>query len=152
MTPKILLRNNNNKPKPTQSQSCWLSVNDSGMRAIVLRLHSILLLASPASFQKTHRPSMTTRLLSTDTTSPSIETSSPTSWIPNDPEQAQEARQELGVWPLDEYNAALLNEVHPRGYIASTTTPHVRLYRDDRCLLWKATFQFNDRLVYSIIS
>jgi pyruvate/2-oxoglutarate dehydrogenase complex dihydrolipoamide dehydrogenase (E3) component len=34
-------------------------------------------------------------------------------WTANDPEQAEEARQRLQLWPLDTYNAQLLNEVHP---------------------------------------
>jgi len=53
-------------------------------------------------------------------------------WTPNDPEQALEARQKLQTWPLDEHNAALLNEVHPRGYDTSLsdsdTPPHVRSF------------------------
>jgi hypothetical protein len=43
-------------------------------------------------------------------------------WTANDPEQAKEAK-ELRVWPLDGANAALLNEVHPRGYVRSDE-PH----------------------------
>jgi len=42
----------------------------------------------------------------------------PTPWTANDQNQAIEAK-ELGVWPLDESNAVLLNEVHPRGYVQS---------------------------------
>ena len=38
------------------------------------------------------------------------------SWIPLDTEQASQARKELDVWPLDEHNAKLLNEVHPINY------------------------------------
>ena len=44
-------------------------------------------------------------------------------WIPNDAEQAKEARAELGIWPLDEYNTQLLNEVHPRNFVSSKATP-----------------------------
>lgn len=47
-------------------------------------------------------------------------------WIPNDSNQAQEARDRLNIWPLDEQNAALLNEVHPRDYVSSADQPHVR--------------------------
>jgi pyruvate/2-oxoglutarate dehydrogenase complex dihydrolipoamide dehydrogenase (E3) component len=51
--------------------------------------------------------------------------SSSSSWTADDSQQAAEARKELGVWPLDEYNAKLLNEVHPRGKDYQTTqTPH----------------------------
>lgn len=37
-------------------------------------------------------------------------------WIAGDKEQAQQARNELEIWPLDDANAELLNEVHPREY------------------------------------
>jgi hypothetical protein len=47
-------------------------------------------------------------------------------WSYRDPAQAVEAREQLQVWPLDEANAAYLDQVHPRGYTASTDTPHVR--------------------------
>ena len=46
-------------------------------------------------------------------------------WKANDPEQAVEAQTTLQIWPLDEYNAALLNEVHPRNYVQSCSDPHV---------------------------
>lgn len=46
------------------------------------------------------------------------------SWNPGNPEQEREARETLAIWPLDEYNAALLNQVHPYKYIRSTETPH----------------------------
>lgn len=39
-------------------------------------------------------------------------------WTANDPEQAIEARKKLEVWPLDDANAKLLNEVHPRDWTA----------------------------------
>jgi hypothetical protein len=45
-------------------------------------------------------------------------------WKAHDPAHAQQAKEELSVWPLDESNAALLNEVHPRGYTSSVETPH----------------------------
>jgi hypothetical protein len=45
------------------------------------------------------------------------------SWVANDPEQIAEAKK-LEIWPLDEHNAALLNEVHPRGYVQSSEIPH----------------------------
>jgi pyruvate/2-oxoglutarate dehydrogenase complex dihydrolipoamide dehydrogenase (E3) component len=37
-------------------------------------------------------------------------------WIAGSADQADEARKTLNVWPLDEHNAELLNEVHPRDY------------------------------------
>lgn len=39
-------------------------------------------------------------------------------WTPSNPDHVLEAKK-LDVWPLDEYNAGLLNEVHPRGYTKS---------------------------------
>ncbi len=45
-------------------------------------------------------------------------------WIENDADQAKEARAELGIWPLDEYNAKLLNEVHPRNFVSNFQQPH----------------------------
>jgi hypothetical protein len=50
-------------------------------------------------------------------------------WTENDPDQILEAKK-LDVWPLDEFNAALLNEVHPRGYEKSSE-PHVRMSSRD---------------------
>jgi hypothetical protein len=44
-------------------------------------------------------------------------------WKANDAAQAEEAKK-LGVWPLDESNAGLLNEVHPRNYVMSCDEPH----------------------------
>jgi pyruvate/2-oxoglutarate dehydrogenase complex dihydrolipoamide dehydrogenase (E3) component len=51
--------------------------------------------------------------------------SSATEWIPGDVEQAKEAREKFEIWPLDEYNCKLLNEVHPRNYVtkAEEETP-----------------------------
>jgi len=46
-------------------------------------------------------------------------------WVQNDVDQAKEAREDLGIWPLDEYNVKLLNEVHPRGFVTSKKdAPH----------------------------
>lgn len=45
------------------------------------------------------------------------------SWIPGDKEHKRRAREELEVWPLDEHNAALLNQVHPQDYV-SPNEPH----------------------------
>lgn len=42
------------------------------------------------------------------------------SWEITD-ENAAEAREELNVWPLDEYNAKLLNEVHPKDWPGFTS-------------------------------
>jgi hypothetical protein len=50
-------------------------------------------------------------------------TTTTTPWKANDPEQVEEAKK-LGVWPLDESNAGLLNEVHPRNYDMSCEQPH----------------------------
>lgn len=40
-------------------------------------------------------------------------------WTAADEEQAKEARSKLELWPLDEYNAALLNQVHPIDFESS---------------------------------
>jgi Pyridine nucleotide-disulphide oxidoreductase len=53
-----------------------------------------------------------------------MSSSSSSSWKADDPQHVQDAKSRLEVWPLDEYNVKLLNEVHPRDYVASTTTPH----------------------------
>ena len=45
-------------------------------------------------------------------------------WIPGDVEQAKSARENLGIWPLDEANAELLNEVHPREYVSPNESPN----------------------------
>jgi Pyridine nucleotide-disulphide oxidoreductase len=37
-------------------------------------------------------------------------------WTPGNEAQAKVAREKLEIWPLDEHNAALLNEVHPFVY------------------------------------
>jgi hypothetical protein len=60
---------------------------------------------------------------SMNTTGTAMTTPSTTSsllWIPYDAALQAQAQQQLRVWPLDEYNAVLLNEVHPRGYTFST--------------------------------
>ena len=44
-------------------------------------------------------------------------------WTPADESQAKEARSKLDVWPLDEYNALLLNQVHPIDYPAPKEIP-----------------------------
>mmetsp|Transcript_58025 Transcript_58025/g.141794 ORF Transcript_58025/g.141794 Transcript_58025/m.141794 type:complete len:618 (+) Transcript_58025:1431-3284(+) len=43
-------------------------------------------------------------------------TSEDNQWIPGNEAQAKIARDTLDIWPLDEYNAALLNEVHPYSF------------------------------------
>lgn len=42
--------------------------------------------------------------------------SNPSPWSTTDPDHAREAKKKLLVWPLDKYNAHLLDEVHPRDY------------------------------------
>jgi pyruvate/2-oxoglutarate dehydrogenase complex dihydrolipoamide dehydrogenase (E3) component len=60
----------------------------------------------------------------TSDTSRRLRTTMSSSWTPGDPEQAQDARSRLDVWPLDEYNAELLNQVHPRVYDKHDEKPH----------------------------
>jgi hypothetical protein len=46
-------------------------------------------------------------------------------WVQNDADQAKEAREDLGIWPLDEHNVKLLNEVHPRNFVTEMKdAPH----------------------------
>eukprot|EP00548_Thalassiothrix_antarctica_P015586 CAMPEP_0194175270 /NCGR_PEP_ID=MMETSP0154-20130528/9318_1 /TAXON_ID=1049557 /ORGANISM="Thalassiothrix antarctica, Strain L6-D1" /LENGTH=525 /DNA_ID=CAMNT_0038888999 /DNA_START=152 /DNA_END=1729 /DNA_ORIENTATION=+ len=45
-------------------------------------------------------------------------------WTQNDAAQEKIAKETLGIWPLDEYNAKLLNEVHPRDFVSSAVEPH----------------------------
>jgi hypothetical protein len=65
---------------------------------------------------------MTSSSAATDDTSTRSTATAP--WTAFDTQQEKEARDTLDVWPLDEENAKLLNEVHPRGYVQSTTEPH----------------------------
>lgn len=51
-------------------------------------------------------------------------TGSSQKWQAGNADQAKEAKSELEIWPLDDYNAVLLNEVHPRGYQSSSGQPH----------------------------
>jgi len=43
-----------------------------------------------------------------------------TPWSTADPDHVRDAKKRLQVWPLDEYNAHLLDEVHPRDYYSSS--------------------------------
>jgi hypothetical protein len=43
-------------------------------------------------------------------------------WDPNNPQHVEKAKQELNIWPLDEYNTKLLNEVHPIHYTTTSAT------------------------------
>jgi len=94
-----------------------------------LRLHSVLFL-STTSRRASHLlllPPNHTRTRAMSTTTPLTDSDETKSWKANDPEQALEAKTKLNVWPLDEHNAALLNEVHPRDYEKSAE-PHVRIF------------------------
>mmetsp|Transcript_22717 Transcript_22717/g.43152 ORF Transcript_22717/g.43152 Transcript_22717/m.43152 type:complete len:579 (-) Transcript_22717:18-1754(-) len=100
------------------------------MRFFASRLQSLLLLTSSSTSGRHKSPFSAadrSHLGSTATSSSSLTTTrmtSTTRWTAGDVEQAKEAASKLDVWPLDEYNAALLNEVHPRGYVKSCETPH----------------------------
>lgn len=48
-------------------------------------------------------------------------------WTPGNPQHEAEAKK-LDVWPLDASNAALLNEVHPRGYVQSSNASPEEVY------------------------
>ena len=75
----------------------------------------LLRLASSPSSITTCRRTSSTRIMSSTSSAP---------WTAGDPAQAKQAAKELDIWPLDESNAALLNELHPRGYTQSCETPH----------------------------
>lgn len=94
--------------------------------SIVSHLPSLVLLSTnhknPFSRASTTPITTTTTLMSTKSSSSAGTTTA--AWTAGDAQQAQEAASQLDVWPLDEYNAALLNEVHPRGYVQSCETPH----------------------------
>jgi hypothetical protein len=88
---------------------------------VLARLHSVLFLSASSgsrsniySSKRAAARKVATIMTATTTTTP---------WKANDPEQVEEARK-LGVWPLDESNAGLLNEVHPRNYDMSCDEPH----------------------------
>lgn len=76
----------------------------------LLRVHPFLLLVNSSTQRSAHKRPLSIM--------------SATSWIPGNPEQEREAKEKLNIWPLDEYNANLLNQVHPYQYIQSTETPH----------------------------
>ena len=42
-----------------------------------------------------------------------------TTWSSDDPSDAKQVKENLKVWPLDEYNVKLLNEVHPKSWEVS---------------------------------
>eukprot|EP00980_Cylindrotheca_fusiformis_P002282 scaffold530_cov107-Cylindrotheca_fusiformis.AAC.6 len=46
-----------------------------------------------------------------------------TEWSTSDTSHKEQAREELDIWPLDESNTILLNQVHPRSY-ESKKDPH----------------------------
>ena len=61
----------------------------------------------------------------TSESSPATMSAAPSngSWCVGDADQEDVARKELEIWPLDEGNVKLLNQVHPRSY-QSTEKPH----------------------------
>lgn len=69
----------------------------------VLSFASHRIVVNPSSIKTSVRPLILTTMASRK-------------WTADDPLQAEEARKKLKVWPLDTYNAELLNEVHPRDF------------------------------------
>jgi hypothetical protein len=100
------------------------------------RLHPLLL---PLILRSGSRlpPSFSTLLSMTSSPSVSAQDeklpSAVTSWNPLDPDQEVQAKETLEVWPLDEFNARLLNEVHPLGYVQSTPKPYEEYDLLGRC-------------------
>jgi len=83
------------------------------MRCFLGRVQSLLLLANNSK-------GSTSRFSSTTAT-----TMTKRPWTASDPDHVDDAKKQLQVWPLDEYNAHLLDEVHPRQYDdASEEGPH----------------------------
>jgi hypothetical protein len=76
---------------------------------LALSVSTVRSFATPGTKNNLNRPPLSLSMMSP--------------WIAFDKDQAEEARK-LDVWPLDEHNALLLNEVHPRDYKQSTPTPH----------------------------
>jgi len=94
---------------------------------VVPRLSSLFLVLSPsrlAAFSSASSPSDQTTCSSSTTLMATTSTTTSTPWIVGDDQQAQQAKEKLQIWPLDEHNAALLNQVHPQGYIKSEEAPH----------------------------
>ena len=54
-----------------------------------------------------------------DTTVPPHTT---TTWDPNNAQHVETAKRDLNIWPLDQYNTILLNEVHPIHYTTTHTS------------------------------
>ena len=80
---------------------------------------AVILVASRVvdCFPNISRPlPLATRRTTTSTKIVMATTKTDDSWTPGNIQQSEEAREKLLVWPLDQYNAKLLNEVHPRGY------------------------------------
>lgn len=81
------------------------------------------------STSTTSKATTTTMKVTTTTSDENTATDQepPQKWMITNIEQAIYAKEILDIWPLDESNVALLNEVHPYGYKKSTNTIHVSL-------------------------
>lgn len=99
-------------------------------RRVLGRLPPVLftLLFRKDSKLLSYRLAKSTSLMTTTSASAASSEAKPAgasiSWTPLDPDQIEQAKERLEVWPLDEYNAKLLNEVHPLGYQQSSPQPH----------------------------
>lgn len=63
-----------------------------------------------------------------DTTVPPPTT---TTWDPNNAQHVETAKRDLNIWPLDQYNTILLNEVHPIHYTTTHTSDNNNNHDDD---------------------
>mmetsp|Transcript_23212 Transcript_23212/g.39427 ORF Transcript_23212/g.39427 Transcript_23212/m.39427 type:complete len:588 (-) Transcript_23212:69-1832(-) len=95
----------------TRDARSLIAFRSKSMRLGPLFLHYLLLGPVSCFHFHNYRNSVNFSSSRSAGSSDSMET-----WIPLDANQATEARKDLDVWPLDEYNANLLNEVHPREY------------------------------------
>ena len=43
-------------------------------------------------------------------------------WSTDSAQDSEQAREQLNIWPLDEFNVKLLNEVHPKSWVPGIDT------------------------------
>lgn len=120
------------------------------------RLRPILLPLLSFTSTKPRTSSSSTVVMSMSTSSATPPPPTPSPWIALDREQAVQAKERLEVWPLDEYNAKLLNEVHPIGYVQSDE-PHeeydlvgTNKERTNDCSLKSFEHEPRDNLTHSL--
>ena len=63
-----------------------------------------------------------------DTSTSPVASTVSTEWDPNNIAHVEKAKKELHIWPLDEYNTILLNEVHPMNYTTTSNSTSTKMY------------------------